>query len=73
MSWTLAATAIFDRRVRKFLAKQPDLRPRFVEAKKLLRDSLPRVGHELQHVAVDTVALVGGWWAVVEDVAEVDA
>jgi len=31
MSWTLATTAFFDRRVRKFLAKHPDLRPRFVE------------------------------------------
>ncbi len=34
---------------------------------------LPRIGHELQHVAVDAVALVGGRRAVVEDVAEVDA
>ncbi|MHB0889095.1 type II toxin-antitoxin system RelE/ParE family toxin [Acidithiobacillus sp.] len=32
MSWTLTTTAFFDRRVRKFLAKHPDLRPRFAEA-----------------------------------------
>ncbi|MEW5942760.1 MAG: plasmid stabilization protein [Pseudomonadota bacterium] len=31
MTWTLATTAFFDRRVRKFLAKHPDLRPRFAE------------------------------------------
>ena len=31
MSWTLATTAFFDRRARKFLAKHPDLRPRFIE------------------------------------------
>lgn len=31
MSWSLATTAFFDRRVRKFLAKHPDLRPRFIE------------------------------------------
>jgi mRNA-degrading endonuclease YafQ of YafQ-DinJ toxin-antitoxin module len=31
MSWTLATTAFFDRRARKFLAKHPDLRPRFAE------------------------------------------
>lgn len=31
MSWTLATTAFFDRRVRKFLAKHPDLRPRLIE------------------------------------------
>ncbi len=35
--------------------------------------SLHRIGHELQHVAVDAVALVGGRGAVVKDVAEVDA
>ena len=29
MSWTLATTAFFDRRARKFLNKHPDLRPRF--------------------------------------------
>ncbi len=31
MSWTLATTAFFDRRSRKFLAKHPDLRARFIE------------------------------------------
>jgi mRNA-degrading endonuclease YafQ of YafQ-DinJ toxin-antitoxin module len=31
MNWTLATTAFFDRRVRKFLAKHPDLRTRFIE------------------------------------------
>ena len=31
MSWTLATTAFFDRRARKFLARHPDLRPRFAE------------------------------------------
>jgi mRNA-degrading endonuclease YafQ of YafQ-DinJ toxin-antitoxin module len=31
MSWTLSTTAFFDRRARKFLAKHPDLRPRFAE------------------------------------------
>ena len=31
MSWTLSTTAFFDRRVRKFLAKHPDLRARFME------------------------------------------
>lgn len=31
MSWTLATTAFFDRRARKFLTKRPDLRPRFAE------------------------------------------
>lgn len=30
MSWTLATTAFFDRRARKFLTK-PDLRPRFAD------------------------------------------
>jgi mRNA-degrading endonuclease YafQ of YafQ-DinJ toxin-antitoxin module len=29
MNWTLATTAAFDRRLRKFLARHPDLRPRF--------------------------------------------
>lgn len=37
MTWTLATTAFFDRRVRKFLSKHPDLRPRFVEAMAQLR------------------------------------
>ena len=32
MTWALATTAFFDRRARKFLAKHPDLRPRFAEA-----------------------------------------
>ncbi len=31
MNWSLATTAFFDRRARKFLAKHPDLRPRFAE------------------------------------------
>ncbi|MBU2732240.1 type II toxin-antitoxin system RelE/ParE family toxin [Acidithiobacillus ferridurans] len=31
MIWTLATTAFFDRRVRTFLTKHPDLRPRFIE------------------------------------------
>lgn len=31
MSWSLATTAFFDRRARKFLTKHPDLRPRFAE------------------------------------------
>ncbi len=31
MSWTLVTTASFDRRARKFLARHPDLRPRFAE------------------------------------------
>ncbi len=31
MSWTLTTTAFFDRRVRKFLVKHPDLRPCFGE------------------------------------------
>ncbi|MCL5979573.1 MAG: plasmid stabilization protein [Gammaproteobacteria bacterium] len=31
MNWTLATTVFFDRRVRKFLTKHPDLRPRFIE------------------------------------------
>ena len=31
MIWTLATTAFFDRRVRKFLTKHPDLRPRFAD------------------------------------------
>jgi mRNA-degrading endonuclease YafQ of YafQ-DinJ toxin-antitoxin module len=31
MSWTLATTAFFDRRARKFLTKHPDHRPRFTE------------------------------------------
>ena len=37
MSWTLTTTAFFDRRVRKFLTKHPDLRPRFVETMAQLR------------------------------------
>lgn len=35
--------------------------------------SAPSVGDELEHVAVDAVALVAGQWAVFEDVAEMDA
>jgi len=31
MSWTLATTAYFDRRARKFLTRHPDLRLRFAE------------------------------------------
>lgn len=31
MNWTLATTASFDRRLCKFLARHPDLRPRFAE------------------------------------------
>ncbi len=31
MSWTLATTAFFDRRVRKFLIRHPDLRTRFAD------------------------------------------
>lgn len=31
MTWGLATTAFFDRRARKFLARHPDLRPRFAE------------------------------------------
>ncbi len=31
MIWTLSTTAFFDRRARNFLAKHPDLRPRFAE------------------------------------------
>lgn len=31
MSWTLTSTVFFDRRVRKFLTKHPDFRPRFIE------------------------------------------
>lgn len=31
MSWTIVTTATFDRRVRKFLSKHPDLRPRLAE------------------------------------------
>lgn len=31
MSWSLSTTNFFDRRARKFLAKHPDLRPRFAE------------------------------------------
>jgi len=37
MSWTLVTTAGFDRRVRKFLNRRPDLRPRFVETLEKLR------------------------------------
>ena len=36
MTWTLATTAFFDRRARKFHAKRPDLRPRFAETLALL-------------------------------------
>ena len=38
MTWTLATTAFFDRRARKFLAKHPDLRPRFAETLAQLPD-----------------------------------
>lgn len=31
MNWALTTTAAFDRRARKFLARHPELRPRFVE------------------------------------------
>ena len=31
MTWAISTTAFFDRRARKFLAKHPDLRPRFAE------------------------------------------
>jgi mRNA-degrading endonuclease YafQ of YafQ-DinJ toxin-antitoxin module len=31
MSWTLATTAFFDRRARKFLSRHPGLRSRFAE------------------------------------------
>jgi mRNA-degrading endonuclease YafQ of YafQ-DinJ toxin-antitoxin module len=31
VNWTLLTTASFDRRARKFLARHPDLRPRFAE------------------------------------------
>lgn len=37
MNWTLATTAFFERRARKFLAKHPDLRPRFMETMEQLR------------------------------------
>jgi mRNA-degrading endonuclease YafQ of YafQ-DinJ toxin-antitoxin module len=37
MTWTLTTTAFFERRARKFLAKHPDLRPRFIEALAQLR------------------------------------
>jgi mRNA-degrading endonuclease YafQ of YafQ-DinJ toxin-antitoxin module len=37
MSWTLVTTASFDRRARKFLARHPDLRPRFAETLEKLR------------------------------------
>jgi mRNA-degrading endonuclease YafQ of YafQ-DinJ toxin-antitoxin module len=37
MSWTLTTTAFFDRRVRKFLTRHPDLRPRFIETMVQLR------------------------------------
>lgn len=37
MNWTLTTTAFFDRRVRKFLTKHPDLRPRFIETMAQLR------------------------------------
>jgi mRNA-degrading endonuclease YafQ of YafQ-DinJ toxin-antitoxin module len=38
MSWTLATTAFFDRRARKFLTKHPDLRPRLADALAKLAD-----------------------------------
>lgn len=37
MTWSLATTAFFDRRARKFLTKHPDLRPRFSETMAQLR------------------------------------
>lgn len=37
MTWTLATTAFFDRRARKFLTKHLELRPRFIEAMTQLR------------------------------------
>jgi addiction module RelE/StbE family toxin len=37
VSWTLVTTVFFDRRVRKFLTKHPDLRPRFIETMEQLR------------------------------------
>ena len=37
MNWTLATTAFFDRRVRKFLIKHPELRVRFMETMAQLR------------------------------------
>lgn len=37
MSWTLVTTASFDRRARKFLTKDPDLRPRLAETLERLR------------------------------------
>ncbi len=37
MSWTLVTTVSFDRRARKFLARHPDLRPRFADALEKLR------------------------------------
>ena len=37
MSWTLGATDSFDSSARKFLAKHPDLRPRFAETLEKLR------------------------------------
>lgn len=38
MSWTLTTTVFFDRRVRKFLTKHPDLRARFLETMTRLRE-----------------------------------
>lgn len=38
MSWTLATTALFDRRARKFLTKHPDLRPRLADTLAKLAD-----------------------------------
>ncbi|QXP82583.1 plasmid stabilization protein [Methylococcus sp. Mc7] len=37
MTWTLATTAFFERRARKFLTKHPDLRARFIETLEKLR------------------------------------
>lgn len=37
MSWTLATTAFFDRRARKFLSKHPELRSRFMDTLAQLR------------------------------------
>lgn len=37
MTWTLVTTTFFERRLRKFLAKRPDLRPHLVETMERLR------------------------------------
>lgn len=38
MTWILVTTVFFERRVRKFLTKLPDLRPRFIEILTQLSD-----------------------------------